>query len=96
MTNTTAAPLTITTAAGYVTAEAELPSIDDAIAYVIQFPTSPGLKCHYIAESGRNVVTARIKVAADGANGGQNETGLKRLAKIRAAAAKLGIEIIEK
>ena len=34
------------------------------------------------------------KLAADGANGGVNETGIKRIASFEKAAAKLGVDLV--
>jgi hypothetical protein len=74
---------------------AELPTVEDAKAFVAQFPKSA--KMFAVAISGvtgiRGWVAAHGNLVSNDVNHGINETGLKRYRTILKAASKLGIEI---
>lgn len=101
-----AAKTTLTLSATYVTSQgkqypasiyvsAALPTRQDADALVARFPKSVKL---YAADlNGDPLNTARVRATIDllgtTANGGVNETGLKRYRSILKSAAKLGITV---
>lgn len=95
----TRAPLTITANRFWTRATARFDTRDQAAAYVALFPKSTKLTSAEVvtAPGERNyfLVETSVRTAADGVNGGTNETGLRRIATIRRVAAKLGIEVIE-
>lgn len=99
--NDTASPaLTITANPTFVNVRAELPTIEAAREFAALFPRAAKMRAEEVSTGpGRPdyaIVSVTITTAANGVNGGTNETGIKRLAGIRRAAAKHGIEIIEK
>lgn len=98
----TATALTIETTKFGATVRALFDTPADAMAFAQRFPKSTKLagtvNSHSLVNPGgpdTGIVKVFVKLAADGTNGGANETGLKRLATIRRVAARLGIEVIE-
>ena len=73
----------------------------EAIALAESFPKSArvGIMMDVAVEQGERsrkfyYLAFDVKLAADAANGGKNETGMKRIATFEKAAAKLGIELV--
>ena len=104
MTETAAPALTIETTAYGATVTARFDTPQDAAAFAARFPkaaklTAPSLNGYTVVgrpgHPERGMIRVHVKLTADGVNGGVNETGLRRLATIRRAAAKLGVEVIE-
>lgn len=88
--------------AQHVTIEArDLTDLAEAEALVSYFPKSAKLRpstCTVITEAGQpnlelGSAHVSIKLLADGANGGRNETGIKRLHAILKAADRAGIAV---
>lgn len=73
-----------------------LPTREDAIAFVAQFPRSTGLRATTLssADGTYGYVTGSARLWADGVNGGRNEAGIKRLRSTLKAANKLGIPVV--
>lgn len=93
--------MTITAGIHSTTIEARFATPQAAADFVASFPkaaklASPSLNGHTVVAAGgveTGIVKVHIRTAADGVNGGVNETGMKRLATIRRTAAKLGVEV---
>ena len=74
---------------------------EEGIEICAKFPKSArvGLRREVSVEIGERsrafyYLHFEVKLSADAANGGKNETGMKRIATFEKAAAKLGIELV--
>lgn len=81
---------TLGTAVRDISIGASFPNLDAAKAFAGQFPKSYGLRCYTLysslsaASPSTGVVELRATLAADGVNGGRNETGVARARKFLA------------
>jgi len=84
----------------YFEAIAEFDTQDAAQAFAARFPKGVKMEAKPLfrydvnaAATRQGIVTVRIKLGADKANGGVNEAGLKRIKALAAACRKLGIAL---
>jgi hypothetical protein len=75
---------------------ARVSSLEEAERIAALFPKMIGLRAQTLRLQGGEMVgylSMNVKLAVDGVNGGRNETGIKRLARLLAVAEKNGIAV---
>lgn len=73
----------------------ELPTLEDAQAFVAKFPKSYGMHATTLVSNGmrKGYVTFRAALLKNGVNGGKNETGIGRYRKVMKALDTMGVRI---
>ena len=75
----------------------DFPTIEEATAFVAQFPKSTKMFTYSVNAYSSDkyyAIMVRANLTSDKNNGGINEAGLRRYLTVIKAAAKLGIEIV--